>query len=362
MTPISICTIIKNEEKHILNFLNAIEKHLGDYPHEIVIADTGSTDRSTALVKEFDRNKASIKLLHFDWINDFAAAKNFSVNSAQNDYVLFLDADEYISELERSCFDLFIKQNKSALGLIKRINHTNAGGFENTTNELIPRFYNRTLFRYDGIIHEQLIPSASRIELPITIDHYGYTGTPEEIKGKAERNNALLFKMLEKNPDDPYIFYQFGQSYSAIHDYENAYKYYGKALEFDVDPRLDYIIQTVVGYGYAMLETNRLSEALNLEGIYDEFKQSADFLFLMGLVYLRNGMIDNAYSEFENAVKPPRNGEKARLSCEVAGSDSYLAYYNMAIIDEAKGNIQKAKELYKKCGDFAPALKRLKSL
>ncbi len=372
MTPISVCTIVKNEEKHILNFLNALKDKLGNYPHEIVITDTGSTDKTLSLIEGYAPDR--IRLFHFDWIGDFAAAKNASIRNAKNDHILFLDADEYLRAFDPTCIGRMIEQYPDGIGMIERSNRTATDGVENVTNEQIPRFFDRRRFHYEGIIHEQLcrgsvfdavntrdIPALTgtdnirRVTLPIRIDHCGYIGTAEEIRAKAERNNALLFQMLKKAPDDPYLYYQLGQSYAAVRDYEKAYVYYGKALEFDVDPKLDYVIQTVVGYGYAMLETNRYEEALSYEGIYEDFKGSADFLCLMGLIYLRNGRIEEAYKEFTEATQPGK-------LCATAGADSYLAFYNMGVIDEALGNTDRAKELYEKCGSFAPAVNRLSEL
>nr|MCR4990701.1 tetratricopeptide repeat protein [Lachnospiraceae bacterium] len=162
------------------------------------------------------------------------------------------------------------------------------------------------------------------------------------------------FKMLEENSDDPYLYFQLGQSFSSIKDYESAYEYFGKGLEFEVDERLSYVQQMVVGYGYAMLETGREEEALSFEGIYETFCSSADFLCLMGHIYMKNGLFEKSYSEFEKATH--------QKTADVEGSNSFLAYYNMAIMDEAMGNIDKAVSLYKKCGEFAPAKERLGSI
>ena len=49
MTPISICVIMKNEEKNMETFLSSIKQHFKGYPHEIVLVDTGSTDNTLAI-------------------------------------------------------------------------------------------------------------------------------------------------------------------------------------------------------------------------------------------------------------------------------------------------------------------------
>ena len=360
MLPISICTIVKNEEKHLLNYLSAIKKCLKGYPHEVIIVDTGSTDSSVDIIRQYmnDNPAEKVSLEHFKWCDDFSAAKNFAIGLSQNDWVLVLDADEYLKSFDTKCPELMQRSHSHSVGMIDIINHTGRG----MTYDKVVRFFNKKFFHYTGMIHEQVTlintcidtAAVEHISMPVAIDHYGYAGTPEEKKAKVGRNNALIFKMLDEDPNDPYLYFQLGQSYASIGDGENAYKYYGKGLEFDVDERLQYVKQMVIGYGNAMLDTGRFAEALSFEGIYDSFKSSADFLFLMGMIYLRNGLINEAYREFENATKASE--------CEVDGSNTYLPFYNMALIKEAMQDIPEAVRLYKKCGDFAPAKERLAEL
>ena len=82
---ISLCMIVKNEENTLGNCLSSIEG-LFD---EINIVDTGSTDRTVEIIKEF-----TDRIFHFDWIDDFAAARNFSFSKATKEYVMWLDADD----------------------------------------------------------------------------------------------------------------------------------------------------------------------------------------------------------------------------------------------------------------------------
>ena len=83
---ISACVVIKNEEKNIRRWLVNM-RHIAD---EIIVVDTGSTDATLKILKE-----AGIKVYHFAWCNDFAAAKNYAIKQATGDWVVFLDADEY---------------------------------------------------------------------------------------------------------------------------------------------------------------------------------------------------------------------------------------------------------------------------
>lgn len=87
--PISVCLIVKNEE----HYLDACLKSVKDWVNEIIVVDTGSTDKTIEIAKE---NGA--KVSHFEWIGDFAAARNESIKKATNPFILQLDADEEIIE------------------------------------------------------------------------------------------------------------------------------------------------------------------------------------------------------------------------------------------------------------------------
>lgn len=353
MTPISICIIAKNEEKHMEQFLSSIKEHFKECNYEIVLVDTGSTDRTVEIAKKY-----TDKVFHFAWIQDFSAARNFSLSCASHDWILVLDCDEYILEVNPLGFEAMISQYPHAVGMLSRRNHYELNGTDSIYTDDVERFFNRKFFHYESIIHEQvkaLDGSAfERVALPLVVDHCGYNGTLEDLQKKAERNNELLLKMLEENPDDPYLYFQIGQSYNMLHDDEKACYYYGKGLEYDVDPKAEYVQMMVIGYGYALLHLERYDEALLFQNIYDEFATTADFVCLMGLIYLRKGFIVQAMSEFLKAT----TFETARTE----GANSYIPTFNMGCINEVIGDIDSAVALYKKCGDFKPALERLKEL
>ena len=353
MTPISICIIAKNEEKNIETFLSRIVKHTDGYPVEILIADTGSTDATIDIIGKFPVN-----LIHFDWINDFSAARNFTLQQAANDWVLVLDCDEYIEALDMDGIQYFIRHYPKSVGTLTLKNHSFVNGYDSIYTEQKERFFNRNHFHYTAVIHEQVCAlddsPLSRVAIPITADHCGYNGSPEEIQAKVKRNNELLFKMLEQNPDDPYLYFQLGQSFSSLKDTEKAAFYYGKGLEYEVDPALEYVKIMVTSYGYALLDLGQSESALQFRNIYDAFADNADFVCLMGLIYLRNGLVSEAVDEFLKAMTFKKAG--------VEGANSFIPAYNLGCINEVLGDIETATALYKTCGNFQPALDRLAAL
>ena len=88
MTTLSLCMIVKNEEEVIERCLNSIEGMCD----EIIIVDTGSTDKTIELISKYKK----VKLFHFKWIEDFSAARNFSFSHASQDLILWLDADDIV--------------------------------------------------------------------------------------------------------------------------------------------------------------------------------------------------------------------------------------------------------------------------
>ena len=91
MIPISLCMITKNESDKLDRCLAAVK----DLPLEIIVVDTGSTDNSIEVARKYTEH-----VYHFDWISDFAAARNFSVSKATNDWILVLDTDEYVTSVD----------------------------------------------------------------------------------------------------------------------------------------------------------------------------------------------------------------------------------------------------------------------
>ena len=84
---LSQCMIVKNEEKNIERALSWGKSFMW----EQIVVDTGSTDRTVEIAR-----RLGAKVYHFEWIDDFAAAKNYAVSQAQGDWIVFLDADEYL--------------------------------------------------------------------------------------------------------------------------------------------------------------------------------------------------------------------------------------------------------------------------
>ena len=352
MLPISVCIIARNVEKYIDECLC----RLSSYDWEIIVVDTGSTDNTVDIARNYTPN-----VYHFDWINDFSAARNFSISKASNDYILVVDCDEYL-EKDESTAELIThlteKITPAQVGMLDLLSTTaELSGNTPIVHEHIARFFNRKNVHYEGSIHEQLVSihkeALEFIPIPLTFYHMGYS-TLEIRTKKALRNVSLLEKELQNNGADPYIYFQLGQSYFGLADYQHALPYFEKALSMDVNEHEEYIQTLVESYGYCLVYLKQYDKALTLEGIYPVFSKRADFVFLMGLIYMYNAMFDAAIQEFLHATTIANHA--------VEGVNSYSAYYNAGIIYECTGNVETAIQYYKKCGEYEPANQRIADL
>ncbi len=347
---LSVCIITKNEKQKLQKCLEAIKK----YECEIVVVDTGSTDGSKELAAEY-----TAKVFDFEWCDNFAMARNFAADKACNDWIFMIDTDEYITSFDVKCIAEMIDSGKEFVGRVKRDNILLEDGEERIVTEYISRLYRKSKYEYTGRIHEQIIDKVKMYEfdycdLPITLLHDGYAGVAVDKKKKAERNIRLLMLDFKERPDDTYVLYQLGKSYFMAEDYENALKFFDMALGYDVNPRLEYVIDMVETYGYTLLNLKMYETALNLYGVYEEFGNCADFKILMGLIFMNNMMFDRAVEEFLSATK--------YKDARTIGANSFIAYYNAGVIKECLGDVKTAKEYYEKCGAYEKARARLRLL
>lgn len=353
---LSVCMIVKNEE----HFLDKCLSPLSGLYSELVVVDTGSTDSTKAIALKYTN-----KIYNFEWCNDFSAARNYAIDKASNECILMIDADEILvsDDLNTALttIERLINNNtiSNVVGHITRQSIYEQSGELTRMSEQLPRLFLKSQCHYEGIIHEQLTPNNPDIKtihkaIPLLFEHYGYNGDSEFILAKTERNILLLEEAYKSNPEDSYILYQLGKSYYMRKDYQKACDYFDKCLYFDLNPELEYVIDLIECYGYTLLNTEQYEKALQLNGIYDDFCSSCEFVFLMGLVYMNNGMFDEAVKEFNKASNFTYS--------KIDGSNSYRAFYNIGVIYECSGNKNLARTYYKKCGKYAPAKQQLRKL
>jgi glycosyltransferase involved in cell wall biosynthesis len=233
--------IVKNEEKYLGRCLEAITPILREVSSELIIADTGSTDRTVEIARQF-----TDKVFHFEWCNDFSAARNSTLEKATGEWYLYLDADEIVED----CTEIirffntgeYLKYESATLK-IKSFNNES----QNITTMVISRFVRRTEdLRFVNTIHER----PSRVENPmknldVTVNHYGYVtqDNEERIQKKVEQNLEIMLNEEKSNPEEVYNLHNICQAYLLVKDYKAALAYCDKGLKYSKEQkRLPYFI------------------------------------------------------------------------------------------------------------------------
>jgi len=199
---LSQCMIVKNEEKNIEKALSWAK----GIAFEQIVVDTGSTDRTVEIAE-----KLGAKVYHFQWINDFSAAKNFAIEQASGNWIAFLDADEYFPPEDASKLLPFFRHIQSDPKLRNTwlviqcpLHHVDETGKTTSivTHERV--FRNLPAIRYVGKIHEKLNIHVDNTVFgeDIAIIHTGYNRTAYNDTNKAQRNIDLLKIAISDNPED----------------------------------------------------------------------------------------------------------------------------------------------------------------
>lgn len=347
MIPISVCIITKNEAEYLMKCLEALKP----YPFEIVVTDTGSEDNSLEIARQYTDH-----VYEFAWINDFSAARNFCVSHATHDIILSLDTDEFLRPLDWKALQKTLAEHPKGLGAIELFSYFDTDGETKHQIVRLQRLFDRRYYHFVNPIHEVLIPIGSMeptsYEAPISVDHVGYQGSKEKLKEKAERDIALIRAEIKNDPENPYLYFQLGQSYMLMRDHENALLWFRKAMELHPLPGADYTFTLLCNYAGILLDNNQVEEAANILPYRDSFSDSKDFLCLCGRIYLLMEQPLKALPEFVQALSAPKS---------VLGNPHTPSYY-IGLIYEMFGKLDIARTHYENCGDFAPAVKALRRI
>ena len=165
MASISVCMIVKNEEAVLARCLDSLQ----GIADEIVIVDTGSTDRTKEIAALYRS-----RIYDFTWIYDFAAARNFAFSKATCDYIYSADADEVLEEKDREKFLQLKQALLPEIEIVEMIyvNPEDCNMVYNYTREPRPKLFKRLReFRWIDPIHETVALDPLVYSSDIEIQH-----------------------------------------------------------------------------------------------------------------------------------------------------------------------------------------------
>ncbi|WDH82487.1 TPR domain-containing glycosyltransferase [Paenibacillus urinalis] len=348
--------IIRNEEARLANCLASIQS-IAD---EIIVVDTGSTDRSMQIAKQF-----GAVVVCSTWKEDFAKARNEGISLAGTDWILVLDADEELTHGQNE-IKAFLQGTSADVCTIQLENWTGLQPENRTFYEAERVFRNRRGFYYKGIIHEQLVGNdnmkpegASEAcigKSPIRVQHYGYLPAVLQEKQTARRNLGLIQKALELDPKDTFHLYNLGVTCCQLGMWEQAKEAYKASLR-----------DSPLSAPYRATLVRDLAKLLHVLELYDEgrallltellhYSDYAELHVLLGMIERSQGMMDLAYASFQAALEVKPAGSYVTD----AGMNSYVPQVHMADIDKHKERWAQAEERYsaslEECPGYVPAV------
>jgi len=227
---LSLTMIVKNEADCLERCLASVHELVD----EIVVVDTGSTDRTPEIAASY-----GARLFFHPWTDDFSAARNFALEQAQGQWILVLDADEVLHHPGREQVSAFLAAAGAYAGFYLHIinqldlNHQHL----HSQDQVVRLFRNRSDFRFSGAIHEQIAPSIlatagaqSLGQAPFTIHHYGYLPDAIQKKQKCQRNLQVIRQALAQNGPDPFLYYSLGCEYLTAGEPSTALHWFERAL------------------------------------------------------------------------------------------------------------------------------------
>ena len=339
---LSLCMIVKNEEKNLPVCLKQVKKVVD----EIIVVDTGSTDNTVKVAKNL-----GAKVYFFKWCDDFSAARNESLKHAKGDYIIWLDADDRIRKTEiKKLIKLkkMLPAKKDVAYALKIVSQ-----YQSFTESCYQMriFPNLPQLRFEGTVHEQISLSVQRLGLKmefvdIEILHLGYN-TPERNKEKAKRNLRLLLNELKNDPERWITHFFLGQTYKFLGEEEQAVFHYKKVfLSHCYKTNVFIYIAAGINLANLLIQLKKKEEALEiLLQLNEKFPQNDIIKFFLGQYYLFE-------KDYEKALNTLISVNPENMDLVVVPMSHKLIkfeyYFNLANCYENLGYFKLAKDAYEK--------------
>jgi len=245
MVKLSACIITKNEEDNIAHCIQSIAPVVD----EIIVVDTGSTDKTISIAKKF-----RAKTFSFSFSGDLAEARNFSIEKATNDWIFIIDADERIATQDYGLIKSIIERDDvdgyriivrnytydpSVDGWLpndnKYLEYANLPGF--FIFNLVRLFRKSSLIRYKGFVHEtneESLDGKNIIQSLVVIHHLG------RIDRDTTTQKDMLYlelghRKLKDDPKNPRAYYELAKQYMAFEQWEAALDLLRQAISYSND-------------------------------------------------------------------------------------------------------------------------------
>ncbi len=326
MNEITLCLMVKDEQRYLEKCLESVKPYVDD----MIIIDTGSTDSTIEIAKRYTENVSSIP-----FGGDFSAIRNAAIEKVKTPWILFLDADEEFEESEISKLkDLLSNTPEDVAGYkVFRYNFFSTGGWYSGTNLKV--FRNHPEIRYRKKVNETVQMSIEDLGLqvldaPIVLNHFGHCRTVEERNNKSYKYMRLMEEQLKETPDDAFLEGYIGLISRTVGNFSEALTRSERAVEMNPTSATMHSFR-----GHVLRSTGNNEEALKSYKKAAELRPNDSSAWnMIGIIELTLGRYEEAYNTFKHAF----NLNPIQVHVLI----------NMGIAQECLGNIEKALEHYQR--------------
>lgn len=340
-TTLGLCTIVKNEEEMIGQCLESVREAVD----EIVIVDTGSTDRTVEIAKSF-----GARVYHHPWQDSFSEARNYALKFATADWIIHLDADEKLEADDVALLREAIQNSAVNSYLLPIFNYLPEG--------IISKFYYRRLFRrqgaqYVGRVHNQILIDGPAEMLEIRIHHYGYNLSEEKMQAKYRRTETLIRKQIEDEPDNVFHRFNLVRILRNKGEYDQAIEEGLSALRMpNVKDRIGFYLMIVNDVCHSMILADRPVEIFPLctEALKHD-PLNMDLLFVLAGAYVSTGQYEEAIRYYQKWIQAKKmtNGRPKDVAMSIdTWSLEALVHENIAKCHKYLDNYSLALEYFER--------------
>ena len=350
---ISACYMVKNEEQNLPRTLDSLKNQVD----EIIVVDTGSTDRTIEIAKSYEA-----KIIETKWNDDFSTPRNMAIEAATGDWIIFLDADEFFNaelRMQNAEFRMFLANTEADTIIIPRIDIDEEQEKELNHDWSMRIFRNVDYLRYRGLIHEHLtnIKDGKMSYIfggsELTIYHTGYAAS--KIKQKLQRNLELIEQEERTIGHRPQHDITLADCYMGLGDYEKVIYHVKKALNSPT--------KELTGRG--RLYRNLMNAMRNLDypdeeilPVIDEaiktLPQLPEFYAERAINLCDLNRLDEAYDCFKKSLKMWKDMPSNTYENSYFPRIMDVVYAQLSELERLKGNLKEAKRNISEAIKIAP--------
>ncbi len=340
MATISLCIIVKNEEMCIARCLDSA----AELVDEIIVVDTGSTDRTVEIVSNY-----TSKVYSYPWKDDFSDARNYSFSKASMDYCMWMDADDILEDTQKEKF-LQLKESltpETDIVMMKYNTSFDEAGMPSFSYYRERWIRNNAGYHWVGAVHEVIPPKGSILYSDIAISHRKMKA------GDTDRNLRIYQKMLAEGKSlEPRQQYYYGRELYYHKQYKEAVSVLEQFLlspEGWVENKIEAC--SICADCYFRLGQEQSALLTLLRSMSFDLPR-AELCCEIGKYFLEHGNYHNAVYWYENALHIPKNEYSGGFV--LPDCYDYVPLLQLCVCYDKMGDQQKAREYNERAGACKP--------